>query len=72
MCCGSAGTYNLLQTEIATELGKRKAVNIEQANVDVVASGNLGCMVHLRQYTGVPFVHTAELLDWATGGPKPF
>ena len=72
MCCGSAGTYNLLQTDIATELGKRKAVNIEQANVDVVASGNLGCMVHLRQYTGVPFVHTAELLDWATGGPKPF
>ena len=72
MCCGSAGTYNLLQTDIATELGKRKAVNIEQVNVDVVASGNLGCMVHLRQYTGVPFVHTAELLDWATGGPKPF
>ena len=72
MCCGSAGTYNLLQTDIATELGKRKAVNIEQANVDVVASGNLGCMVHLRQFTGVPFVHTAELLDWATGGPKPF
>lgn len=72
MCCGSAGTYNILQPDIATELGGRKAVYIEQANVDVVASGNMACMVHLRQFTDVPFVHTAELLDWATGGPKPF
>ena len=72
MCCGSAGTYNILQPEIAGELGKRKADHIEQANVNVVASGNLGCMMHLRQFTGVPFVHTAELLDWAMGGPKPF
>ena len=72
MCCGSAGSYNLLQPEIATELGKRKAVSIEQANVAVVASGNLGCILHLRQFTDVPCVHTAELLDWATGGRKPF
>ena len=72
MCCGSAGTYNLLQPQIATELGQRKAVYIEQVNADVVASGNLACMMHLRQFTDVPFVHTAELLDWATGGPKPF
>ena len=72
MCCGSAGTYNLLQPEIAGELGNRKAAHIEQANVNVIASGNLGCMMHIRQFTDVPFVHTAELLDWATGGPKPF
>ncbi|MCY4361716.1 MAG: glycolate oxidase subunit GlcF [Gammaproteobacteria bacterium] len=72
MCCGSAGTYNILQPAIAAELGERKAVYIEQANVDVVASGNMACMMHLRQFTDVPFVHTAELLDWATGGPKPF
>ena len=72
MCCGSAGTYNILQPDIAAELGTGKAVYIEQANVDVVASGNLACMMHLRQFTGVPFVHTAELLDWAAGGPKPF
>lgn len=72
MCCGSAGTYNILQPEIAGKLGEKKAVHIEQANVDVVASGNLACMMHLRQFTDVPFVHTAELLDWAAGGPKPF
>ena len=72
MCCGSAGTYNILQPAIAAELGERKAVYIEQADVDVVASGNMACMMHLRQFTDVPFVHTAELLDWATGGPRPF
>lgn len=72
MCCGSAGTYNILQPDIAGKLGEKKAVHIEQANVDVVASGNLACMMHLRQFTDVPLVHTAELLDWAAGGPKPF
>ncbi|MYH70406.1 MAG: glycolate oxidase iron-sulfur subunit, partial [Gammaproteobacteria bacterium] len=72
MCCGSAGTYNILQPAIAAELGTRKAACIDQADVDVVASGNMACMMHLRQFTDVPFVHTAELLDWATGGPKPF
>ena len=72
MCCGSAGTYNILQPAIAAELGARKAVYIEQADVDVVASGNMACMMHLRQFTEVPFVHTAELLDWAAGGPKPY
>ena len=72
MCCGSAGTYNILQPEISAELGERKAACIDQADVDVVSSGNLGCMMHLRQFTGVPVVHTAELLDWATGGAKPF
>ena len=72
ICCGSAGTYNILQPELATELGKRKAAHIDQANVDVVASGNLACMMHLRQFTDIPLVHTIELLDWAMGGPEPF
>ena len=72
MCCGSAGTYNLLQPDIANKLGERKAEHVDQAKVDVVASGNLGCMTHLRQFTGVPIVHTVELLDWARGGPRPF
>ena len=72
MCCGSAGAYNLLQSEIAGKLGSRKAERIEQTKVDAVASGNLGCMIHLRQFSDVPIVHTVELLDWATGGPKPF
>ncbi|MCY4211368.1 MAG: glycolate oxidase subunit GlcF [Gammaproteobacteria bacterium] len=72
LCCGSAGAYNLLQPHLATELGKGKAAYINATSADVVASGNLGCMTHLRQFTGIPIVHTAELLDWATGGPKPF
>ena len=72
MCCGSAGVYNLLQPEIAHELGKRKAAHIEQANIDVIASGNLGCMMHMQQFTSIPIVHTVELLDWAASGPKPF
>ena len=71
MCCGSAGAYNLLQPEIATELGKRKAEYIEQAEVNAVASGNLGCMTHLRQFSDVPIVHTVELLEWAMGGARP-
>ena len=72
MCCGSAGSYNLLQPDIATELGKRKAAHLDEADIHIVASGNMSCMMHLRQFTDVPFVHTAELLDWATGGPKPY
>ena len=72
LCCGSDGAYNLLQPHLATELGKNKAEYINATKVNVVASGNLGCMTHLRQFTGVPIVHTAELLDWAMGGPKPF
>ena len=72
MCCGSAGSYNLLQPDIATELGRRKAAHADKAGVHVVASGNMSCMMHLRRFTGLPLVHTAELLDWATGGPKPF
>ena len=71
MCCGSAGVYNLLQPEIARELKMRKAASIRSVGADIVATGNIGCMTQLATAVGVPMVHTVELLDWATGGPKP-
>ena len=71
LCCGSAGTYNLLQPEIAARLAARKAENLEAIRPDAIAAGNIGCMVQLANATNVPVVHTVELLDWATGGPKP-
>jgi glycolate oxidase iron-sulfur subunit len=71
MCCGSAGVYNLLQPEIAGELKQRKVANIRSVGADVAASGNIGCMTQLADSVGIPFVHTVELLDWATGGPEP-
>lgn len=70
-CCGSAGTYNLLQPETAETLGRRKAGHIDSTGPDVVAAGNIGCLTQLRRYVGAPMAHTAELLDWATGGPLP-
>jgi glycolate oxidase iron-sulfur subunit len=71
LCCGSAGTYNILQPAIARQLGERKAVQIERLCPDVVATGNIGCAVQIGQRTPIPIVHTVELLDWATGGPVP-
>ncbi len=71
ICCGSAGTYNLLQPDIAAQLKKRKARNLEATVPDVIAAGNIGCMVQIDSAVGVPVLHTAELLDWATGGPLP-
>jgi glycolate oxidase iron-sulfur subunit len=71
LCCGSAGTYNLLQPELAGRLLARKAGNINSLKPDVVAAGNIGCMVQLGSGLDMPVVHTVELLDWATGGPKP-
>ncbi len=70
-CCGSAGTYNILQSEIAESLGKRKAAAIESTGAALVAAGNIGCMVQIGGHTRLPVVHTVELLDWATGGPRP-
>jgi glycolate oxidase iron-sulfur subunit len=70
LCCGSAGTYNMLQPELSAELRERKIRNILSVKPDVVATGNIGCMMQLAG-AGVPFVHTVELLDWATGGPRP-
>ncbi|MDP6829733.1 MAG: glycolate oxidase subunit GlcF [Alphaproteobacteria bacterium] len=71
LCCGSAGTYNLLQPELAGRLLERKAGNINSLQPDLVAAGNIGCMVQLGNGLDIPVVHMVELLDWATGGPKP-
>jgi glycolate oxidase iron-sulfur subunit len=71
ICCGSAGTYNLLQPEIAVQLRARKVANIERTKPDLIATGNIGCMTQIGKGTEVPIVHTVELLDWATGGPMP-
>lgn len=70
-CCGSAGTYNLLQPAMAAELGRRKAGHVHGTDPDVIATGNIGCMTQLAGYTQVPVLHTVELLDWASGGPEP-
>jgi glycolate oxidase iron-sulfur subunit len=71
LCCGSAGTYNILQPEIALQLRDRKVANIESLAPDVIAAGNVGCLTQIATGTRRPVVHTVELLDWATGGPKP-
>ena len=71
MCCGSAGTYNMLQPEIAKRLRDRKVENIERTKPDVIAAGNVGCLWQIGSGTAIPTAHTVELLDWATGGPKP-
>ena len=71
LCCGSAGTYNLLQPEISAQLKARKVETLMAKSPDVIAAGNIGCMMQIGSGTGVPVVHTVELLDWATGGPKP-
>jgi glycolate oxidase iron-sulfur subunit len=71
LCCGSAGTYNLLQPDIASKLRDRKVANIATVKPDMIAAGNIGCMVQIASGTSVPVMHTIELLDWATGGPQP-
>ncbi|MFN3935992.1 MAG: glycolate oxidase subunit GlcF [Gemmobacter sp.] len=71
LCCGSAGTYNLLQPAISARLKARKVATLEARRPDVIAAGNIGCMMQIGSGTPVPVVHTVELIDWATGGPKP-
>jgi glycolate oxidase iron-sulfur subunit len=71
LCCGSAGTYNMLQPDLARQLRDRKVANIERVKPDVIATGNIGCITQIGSGTGTPIVHTVELLDWATGGPRP-
>jgi glycolate oxidase iron-sulfur subunit len=71
LCCGSAGTYNILQPELARRLRERKVANIEKLKPDVIAAGNIGCMTQIAAGTVIPVVHTVELVDWATGGPAP-
>ncbi|HVO48711.1 MAG TPA: glycolate oxidase subunit GlcF [Steroidobacteraceae bacterium] len=70
-CCGSAGTYNLLNPGKARPLGERKARHVDSSGADILAVGNIGCMTQLSNYTAMPIVHTVELLDWATGGARP-
>jgi glycolate oxidase iron-sulfur subunit len=71
LCCGSAGTYNLMQPEISGQLKDRKVQTLEALTPDIISAGNIGCMMQIGSATDVPIVHTVELLDWATGGPKP-
>jgi glycolate oxidase iron-sulfur subunit len=71
LCCGSAGTYTILQPELATRLRERKLEHIARTGAAAVATGNIGCITQLAHGSRVPVVHTVELLDWATGGPRP-
>ena len=71
LCCGSAGTYNLMQPEISTKLKTNKVKHIEATKPDVIATGNIGCMMQIGSSSDIPIVHSIELLDWATGGPTP-
>jgi len=71
LCCGSAGTYNLMQPEISKQLKTRKVQTLEAVKPDIIAAGNIGCMMQIGGATDIPITHTVELLDWATGGPKP-
>ena len=71
LCCGSAGTYNIMQPDLAVKLGQKKADTLDVLGADVVATGNIGCLIQIGNYAGKPVVHTVELLDWATGGPSP-
>ena len=71
LCCGSAGTYNLMQPKISGQLKARKIETLEAKTPDMISAGNLGCMIQIGSGTDIPIMHTVELLDWATGGPKP-
>jgi glycolate oxidase iron-sulfur subunit len=71
LCCGSAGTYNLLQPELANRLRERKIAYIEKIAPELIAAGNIGCITQIAAGTGIPVVHPIELIDWAAGGPVP-
>ena len=71
LCCGSAGTYNILQPEIAGKLKARKIANIERVAPDLIAAGNIGCITQIASGTGIPIIHTVQLLNWAYGGNMP-
>jgi glycolate oxidase iron-sulfur subunit len=71
LCCGSAGTYNILQPDIAGRLRDRKIGNIEKTAPDIIAAGNIGCITQIASGTAIPVLHPVELIDWATGGPVP-
>ena len=71
LCCGSAGTYNMMQPAISQQLLNRKLANINSTNPQIIATGNIGCMLQISSVSRIPILHTVELLDWAAGGPKP-
>jgi len=71
LCCGSAGTYNLLQNDIAKRLLKNKIENINKIKPQFISTGNIGCITQIGQETKIPILHTIEIIDWYTGGPKP-
>jgi glycolate oxidase iron-sulfur subunit len=71
LCCGSAGTYNIMQPEISARLLERKVKNIEATGAALVATGNIGCITQIASAAKLPIVHTVELLDWAYGGKRP-
>ena len=71
ICCGSAGTYNLLQSDIAKKLLKNKIANIEKIKPHFISTGNIGCITQIANGTKIPILHTVEIIDWYTGGPKP-
>jgi len=71
LCCGSAGTYNLLQNDIAKKLLKNKISNIEKTKPQFITTGNIGCITQIANGTKIPILHTVEIIDWYTGGPKP-
>ena len=72
LCCGSAGTYNILHQKMAKTLLKNKVSNIKKVSPDFISTGNIGCMTQISNGTQIPIIHTVELLDWFTGGPKPY
>ena len=71
LCCGSAGTYNLLQNDIAKKLLLEKVENIEKIKPQFISTGNIGCITQIANATKIPILHTVEIIDWYTGGPKP-
>ena len=71
ICCGSAGTYNLLQSDIAKSLLKNKIFNIKKIKPEIISTGNIGCITQISRGTKIPILHTVEIIDWYTGGPKP-
>jgi len=71
LCCGSAGTYNLLQSDIAKQLLKNKILNIEKIKPQFITTGNIGCITQIANGTKIPILHTVEIIDWYTGGPQP-
>ncbi|MCW5748745.1 MAG: glycolate oxidase iron-sulfur subunit, partial [Alphaproteobacteria bacterium] len=71
LCCGWAGTYQVLQPTLSRRLRARKIANIERLEPDLIAAGNFGCIGQIGAATAIPLAHTVELLDWVTGGPLP-